>query len=120
ALAALAALAPFAFSRRYAKREVGLWTIRGPGKRLLSDTWLRADGQCAQELEHQIRRQHRRNLAGTVVERRHFDDVAADEREAGESSHQALRFVARQAAHFRRPGSGRKGRIDAVDVKRHV
>ena len=49
-----------------------------------------------------------------------LDDVAADQRETGEPANQLLRFVAGQAADFRRPGARRERRIDRIDVERHV
>src|SRR5262249_59827877 len=56
-------------------------------------------GHRAQEFEHQVRSENRCDLPGTVEERRHLDDVAADEPQAGETANQLLRVVARQAAH---------------------
>ena len=49
--------------------EVGCGLYAASGKRLPGCTRLRAERHGTQELEHQVRRQHRRNLAGTVVER---------------------------------------------------
>src|SRR5439155_2719225 len=80
----------------------------------------RAGRHRAQELEHQIRGQHRGNLSGPVVARRHFDDIAADERQRAEAAHEPLRFVARQAADLRRPRPWRERRINAVDVEGYI
>src|SRR5437899_242207 len=74
----------------------------------------------AEEFEHQVRREKGRNLAGTVEQRRNFDDVAAGQLQAAEAANELLRLVARQAADFRRAGSGCERRIDRVDVERHV
>src|SRR4051794_40690296 len=74
----------------------------------------------AQEFEHQVRREQRRDLAGAVEYRRDFDDVAADQAQTGETAHELLRLMAGQAADLRRAGARRECRIDAVDVERHV
>src|SRR5437762_7285096 len=74
----------------------------------------------AEEFEHQVRREKRRNLARTVEKRRDLDDVAADQLQAGQAANELLGLVARQAADFRRAGSGRERGIDRVDVEGHV
>src|SRR5437773_1560761 len=44
----------------------------------------------------------------------------ADERLAHERAHQHERFIRGKPADLRRPGAGREGRIDGVDVERAV
>ena len=85
--------------------------------------WVRAVGakrSDAEQLEHDVRREERGDLAGAVEDRGDFDDVAADEIQAGEPADELLRLVTREAADFRRAGARRERRIDRIDVERDV
>src|SRR4051812_38194673 len=73
-----------------------------------------------QKFKHEVRRQQRGDLSRSVEWRRNLDDVAADECETAEAAHELLRFVTREAADLRGAGTGRKRRIDRVDVEGHV
>src|SRR6185503_16045220 len=59
---------------------------------------LAVEGDQGQELEEQVRREERRDLAGTVVLRRHLHQVEAHEVEAAEPPHERERLVGGQAA----------------------
>src|SRR5262249_23092735 len=91
-----------------------------PRSRLMATSLPVPASHRAEEFEHQVRGQDGRDLARPVEERRHLDDVAADQLEACEPANQPLRLVAREAADFRRAGSRRERRIDGIDVERHV
>ena len=71
----------------------------------------------AQELEHQVRRQDRGDLTRTVVERRDFDNVAADQLQAGEATHETLRFVAGESSTSGVPVPGANAGSTRVDVE---
>src|SRR5262252_7504443 len=69
-----------------------------PRKTLMTTSLPGPPGHRAQEFEHQIRGEHRRDLARAVEERRHLRHVAADQLQPREPPNQQLRLVARQAA----------------------
>ena len=73
-----------------------------------------------EQLEHDVRREERRDLAGAVEDRRDFDYVAADQIQAGERAHELLRLIAREAADLGRAGAGGERGIDGIDVERDV
>src|SRR5579871_4460611 len=62
----------------------------------------------AQALEDEVCGQQRGNLTRPVVQRRHLDDVAADEREVAQSADELQRLVAGQPADLRRAGARRE------------
>src|SRR5258708_6105948 len=76
-------------------------------------------GDQAQDLEHH-RRADEGGVAGLIVGRRNFHDVAADQIEAAQTPQQPLGFERREAADLGRPGTGRVDRIEPVHVEGDV
>src|SRR5207247_5796501 len=87
---------------------------RAPGARARPSF---AQRQEAHDLEHEIRREERRDLAGAVVERRDLHDVGPDEGLPGERAHERERLVRGEPADLGRAGGGCVGGVYRVDVE---
>src|SRR5271155_4240476 len=63
---------------------------------------------------------YQRGVAGLIVRRGNFYDVAADEIESAQAAQEALRFQRGDAADFRRPSSRCIDGVETVNVERYV
>src|SRR5262249_32954512 len=57
---------------------------------------------------------------GDVVRRRHLDDIHPGETETGEPAQNRPGLPGREPSHLGRPGSGREGRVERIDVKSEI
>src|SRR5262245_29869421 len=78
---------------------------------------LSAEREEREQLEEKVGGEKAGDLSRAVERRGDLDHVRPHEIEAAESPHQGQRLEGREAAHFRRAGRGRVGRVHGVDVE---
>src|SRR5208282_4053685 len=109
------------WTRRRSRRARHYPRSAGKRKRRLAPTpiEMRAEDHQREELEQHLGADHC-GVAGRVVLRRYFDDIAADEVDALKAVQDCLRLARCETARFRCAGTRGESRVEAVDIERNI